>query len=129
MPWWSWVLIWVSLLACTLLVLVLGGVHIVRKGLALMREAGEALGQLSPAIRVADGTAAEERADAGGRADDGGALSAAPAPGSAVFAEPAAMRREYAEGRARRREARRERRVERRRLRGQPQSLRDLGLI
>ena len=102
MPWWSWVLIWVSLLACTLLVLVLGGVHIVRKGLALMREAGEALGQLSPALRVADGTAAEERA---------------------------VMRREYAEGREKRRAARRDRRVERRRLRGQPQSLRDLGLI
>ena len=117
MPWWSWVLIWVSLLACTLAVLVLGGVYLVRKGLALMREAGDALGRLSPA------------GPADGPADDGGPRPGAPVPGSAVFAEPAVMRREYAEGREKRRAARRDRRVERRRLRGQPQSLRDLGLI
>ena len=117
MPWWSWVLFWVSLLACTLLVLVLGAVHLVRKGLALMRETGEALGQLSPDTRP------------GEAADDGGAPLSAAVPGSAVFADPAVVRREYAEGREHRRAARRDRRVERRRLRGQPQSLRDLGLL
>ena len=122
MPWWSWVLIWVSLVACTLLVLVLGAVHLVRKGLALMRDAGGALERLTPASSLGEGPG--EAA-----ADDGGARLGARAPGSAVFADPAAMRREYAEGRERRRAARRERRVERRRLRGQPQSLRDLGLI
>ncbi len=98
--------------------LVLGGVHIVRKGLALMREVGEALGEFSPAGRPTQGPE-----------DDGGTRPGAPVPGSAVFADPAAMRLEYAEGRERRSAARRDRRVERRRLRGQPQSLKDLGLI
>lgn len=121
MPWWSWVLIWVSLLACTLLVLVLGAVHLVRKGLALMRETGESLGRLSPDARPGQSP--------GEAADDGGAPLSAAVPGSAVFADPAVVRREYAEGREHRRAARRDRRVERRRLRGQPQSLRDLGLL
>ena len=121
MPWWSWVLIWVCLLACTLLVLVLGGVHLFRKGLAVMHGVSEALGEAFPADRGAAGP--------GDAADDGGTQPVAPAPGSAVFADPAVMRRQYAEGREARRAARRDRRVERRRLRGQAQSLRDLGLI
>jgi hypothetical protein len=46
-----------------------------------------------------------------------------------VFADPDLMRREYEEGRELRRLSRRDRRVARRRRRGQPQSLHDLGLI
>ncbi|GAB4100047.1 hypothetical protein [Sinomonas halotolerans] len=116
MPWWSWVLIWVALGACALLVLVLGAVFIVRKGLRTMEAFGTELERVMPSSRALD-------------PDDGGlAPSAGPAPGSAVFADPAQVRREYAEGREERRLARRDRRVQRRALRGQPQSLADLGL-
>jgi hypothetical protein len=121
-PWWSWVLIWVALGACTLAFLVLAAVYLVRKGLAVVRDAGAALGELT----TRPSTVAAAEADA---AHDGGGSPLRRAPGSAVFADPRLMRREYEEGRELRRLGRRDRRVERRRLRGQPQSLRDLGLI
>ncbi|BCT76235.1 hypothetical protein SCMU_20770 [Sinomonas cyclohexanicum] len=126
MPWWSWVLIWVALVACTLVVLLLGGIHLFRKGVALARGAGEALDQLTARPSARTPTLAD--------AHDGDAAPHAPAaaparrPGSAVFADPAQMRREYEDGREQRRLARRDRRVARRRARGQMQSLRDLGL-
>ncbi|GAB3285629.1 hypothetical protein GCM10027449_31060 [Sinomonas notoginsengisoli] len=112
MPWWSWILIWVALGACALLTLVLGGIYLFRKGLTAMRAAGEALEQVAdrrPAVPVPS-------------------APAGPVPGSAVFADPEQMRREYDEGREQRRVARRDRRVARRRARGQMQSLTDLGL-
>ncbi|GAA2197131.1 hypothetical protein [Sinomonas flava] len=118
MPWWSWVLIWVALSACTVTFLVLAGVYLVRKGLALMRDASAALGEIAERPPAAEGPAHDHEASPSRRA-----------PGSAVFADPDLMRREYEEGRELRRLSRRDRRVERRRLRGQPQSLHDLGLI
>ncbi|MDQ4491382.1 hypothetical protein RBS60_14370 [Sinomonas sp. ASV486] len=122
MPWWSWILIWVALGACTLLVLLLGGIYLFRKGVAVMRGAGEALDQ------VAARPARTATADDAALAALAPALAGPWAPGSAVFADPAQMRREYEEGRERRRLARRDRRVARRRERGQMQSLSDLGL-
>lgn len=122
MPWWSWILIWVALGACTLVVLLLGGIYLFRKGVAVMRGAGEALDQVAA------------RPDRTATADDAARAALAPAPaglrapGSAVFADPVQMRREYEEGRERRRLARRDRRLARRRERGQMQSLSDLGL-
>ncbi|MGT2460639.1 hypothetical protein [Sinomonas atrocyanea] len=43
MPWWSWILIWVALVACTLVGLLLGGIYLFRKGMAVMRGAAEDL--------------------------------------------------------------------------------------
>lgn len=122
MPWWSWILIWVALGACTLVVLLLGGIYLFRKGVAVMRGAGEALDQVAA------------HPGRTGLADDPALAAPAPGPagvripGSAVFADPARMRREYEEGREQRRLGRRDRRVARRRERGQMQSLSDLGL-
>lgn len=126
MPWWSWILIWVALVACTLVVLLLGGIYLFRKGVALMRGAGEALDQLTARRSLPGGDAAAHDG-----AGEPSAAAAAPArvPGSAVFADPVLMRREYEDGREKRRLARRDRRVARRRDRGQMQSLADLGLI
>lgn len=117
MPWWSWVLIWVALAACTVVVLLLSGIYLFRKGMGVVRGASSALEQIG------------SRGPAVAAADDGAPSPARRAPGSAVFADPARMRREYDEGREARRLARRDRRIARRRKRGQRQSLRDLGLL
>jgi pyruvate/2-oxoglutarate dehydrogenase complex dihydrolipoamide acyltransferase (E2) component len=124
-PWWSWILIWVALGACALVVLLLGALYLFRKVAALVRGAGEALEQVT--VRTGPEMAGVVADGAPSVHGDGPAAPAA-RPGSAVFADPARMRREYEDGRERRRLARRDRRVARRRERGQMQSLRDLGL-
>jgi hypothetical protein len=121
-PWWFWVLLWAALLLGSVASAGVAGYWLVRKGLAVLREAGDSLGRLSPTSGW----------EAGGEADDDGADLAEDnpsVPGSAVFADPDDMVRAYAQGRAARRDGRRRRRIERRAHRGQPQSLRDLGLI
>ena len=127
MPWWSWVLIWVALAACTLVVLLLGGIYLFRKGAALMRGAGEALDRVAGRPMAVERVLDDSAHDAAS-APHTPRPAAARVPGSAVFADPAQMRREYEEGHERRRLARRDRRVARRRERGQMQSLSDLGL-
>ncbi|MFD5277789.1 hypothetical protein ACFWIX_09540 [Pseudarthrobacter sp. NPDC058362] len=119
MPWWSWILIWVSLVALALLFYVLLGIRLFRQFMATMADlgaAGEQLGRLGPldsAARDAATKAANARL----------AL-----PGSAVFASPAAMRHDYEASKAVRSEQRRRRRVQRKADRGQPQRLGDLDL-
>ncbi|AMM32715.1 hypothetical protein SA2016_2043 [Sinomonas atrocyanea] len=116
MPWWSWILIWVALVACTLVGLLLGGIYLFRKGMAVMRGAAEDLERVTA------------RPPAAQTADDAGPAVVVRVPGSAVFADPERLREEYERGREQRRLARRDRRVARRRERGQMQSLSDLGL-
>jgi hypothetical protein len=119
-PWWFWVLLWAVLAVGGLAAAAIAGYWLFRKGFAVVRDAGESLERLVP-----------DTSRESAQADDDGAPAQeqnAPAAGSAVFAHPAAMAQSYAEGKALRREARRRRRIERRALRGQPQSLRDLGL-
>lgn len=113
MPWWSWILLWVALIAVSLLCYVLLGVRLFRKFMATVRElsaAGEALGH-RPHLR--------ERDD-----DDGGAP--ADVFGAAVFASPEEMRHDYMTAKASRQEVRRQKRVKRKAERGQPQSLHDI---
>jgi hypothetical protein len=112
MPWWSWILIWVALVAVALLFYVLLGIRLFRQFMATVKDlaaAGEKLGHLSP-VEVAG-----EPADPSG-----------PLPGSAVFASPAVMRHDYEASKSSRREDRRLRRVQRKKDRGQPQALTDL---
>lgn len=116
MPWWSWILLWVALIAVSLLCYVLLGIRLFRKIMATLRElsaAGAKLGQLPPAP--------EPREEDG---DDAGTQQ--PLPGSAVFASPEQMRHDYFAAKASRRELRRQRRVKRKAERGQPQSLHDI---
>ncbi len=109
MPWWSWILIWVALVALSLLFYLLLGIRLFRQFMAMMQDlgaAGEKLGHIGP-LPKADST---DRAGSGG----------------AVFASPAVMRHDYEASTSSRREERRLRRVQRKRDRGQPQALGDL---
>lgn len=113
MPWWSWILIWIALVALSLLFYVLLGIRLFRQFMATVKDlgaAGEKLGHLNlalPPVRESLQKEAEQ-------------------PGFAVFASPARMRHDYHTSKSSRREDRRERRVQRRTDRGQRQSLGDL---
>jgi hypothetical protein len=112
MPWWSWILLWVALVALSLLFYVLLGIRLFRQFMATVRDlgaAGEKLGQLGPFQEQEEPAAAP-----------------ATLPGSAVFASPAVMRHDYDASTSARREERRRRRVQRKADRGQPQALGDL---
>lgn len=83
--------------------------------MAVMRDlgaAGEKLGQIQPSA-----------ADLETQGDDNGRE-----PGWAVFASPDQVRHDYLTSKSSRRELRRQRRVQRKRDRNQPQSLHDLDL-
>jgi len=116
MPWWSWILIWIALIALSLLFYVLLGIRLYRQFMAVMKDlgaAGEKVGHLAPAAAIdVDGTP----------------WPGSTPPGTAIFASRARMRHDYDASKSSRREGRRQRRVQRRRERGQPQSLRDLDL-
>jgi hypothetical protein len=112
MPWWSWILIWVALVALSLLLYVLLGIRLFRQFMATMKDlgaAGEKLGHLGP-VEQPDKVRDPSR----------------PQPGSAVFASPTVMRHDYEASKSFRREERRLKRVQRRTDRGQPQALGDL---
>jgi hypothetical protein len=123
MPWWSWILIWIALVALSLLFYVLLGVRLFRQFMATMRDlgaAGERFG--APLDDLPDHVALSgnpEEAVAGCQRHS--AL-----PGSAVFASPVQMRHDYLTSKSSRREDRRQRRVQRKADRGQPQALRDI---
>ena len=111
MPWWSWILIWIALVALSLLFYVLLGIRLFRQFMATLKDlgaAGDRLGHLSPGVPPA----APEQA--------------AHAQGAAVFASPVQMRHDYEASKSSRREQRRLRRVQRKTDRGQPQALGDL---
>lgn len=106
MPWWSWIVIWVAVTAVALLLYVLIGIRLFRKFMAVLGEVQSAGSRLSFAPPAPSPVAADSL--------------------PAVFLDPAAARRRYEDGKAERKEARRERRVERRHLRGQPRAWRDI---
>jgi hypothetical protein len=113
MPWWSWILIWIALVAVSLLFYVLLGIRLYRQFMAVLKDlsaAGAKLGHLAPAV-----------------AGDAQPSVQAP-PGAAVFASPSQMRHDYDASKSSRKEDRRQRRVQRKNDKGQPQSLRDLDL-
>jgi hypothetical protein len=125
MPWWSWIVIWIALVALSLLFFVVLGVRLFRVFMTTARELGDAAERFS---RFPSGPDAGGE-DAGGvdsGADPGTASGARPFPGSAVFASPDEVRHDYRTSKIARQEARRLRRVQRKADRGQPQSLRDI---
>ena len=115
MPWWSWIVIWIALVALSLLLFVVLGVRLFRAFMATTRELGEAAERFS-----------QFPSGAGPGPGPAAAPGARPVPGSAVFASPVRMRHDYHAARISRQEARRLRRVRRKADRGQPQSLRDI---
>jgi hypothetical protein len=122
MPWWSWIVIWIALVALSLLFFVVLGARLFRQFMATVKEldaAGERLSAFPPAPGHA------ENAGPGG---DGTAAGSGPLPepGSAVFASPVQMGHDYRASKRARLEARRQRRIQRKTDRGQPQRLRDI---
>ncbi|MGY2746643.1 hypothetical protein ACQCSU_01300 [Pseudarthrobacter sp. O4] len=131
MPWWSWIVIWIALVALSLLFFVVLGVRLFRQFMTTAREAGEAGARFShlPSSPVAPGSAAVHRDAVDSNGAEAAAASGPPAePGSAVFASPARMRHDYHASKLSRQEGRRLRRVRRKTDRGQPQRLHDIGL-
>jgi hypothetical protein len=111
MPWWSWILLWIALVAVSLLFYVLLGIRLFRQFMATLSDlgdAGEKLGNFVPT-----GLPAQP-------------VQPAMPPGAAVFASPVQMRHDYHASKSARRVDRRLRRVQRRTDRGQRQSLADL---
>ncbi|MFC9772875.1 MULTISPECIES: hypothetical protein [unclassified Pseudarthrobacter] len=115
MPWWFWILLWVALVAVSLLFYFVLGVRLFRNFMATVKElgaAGDKLGHIGPLP--------------GADPHDHQAGIGPQAAGSAVFASPADMRHDYEASKSSRREDRRLRRVQRKKDRGQPQALTDL---
>jgi hypothetical protein len=120
MPWWSWILIWIALIALSLLFYVLMGIRLWRKFMATVKElgaAGDKLGHLPDPGAVPE-PATDLLADP--------AAATQTVPGAAVFASPHQMRHDYHASKSSRVEARRQRRMRRKAERGQPQALRDI---
>lgn len=118
MPWWSWILIWIALIALSLSFYALLGIRLFRQFMATMKdlaEAGERLGTFSDEQGV-EGTAVTRR------------QAGEPVPGEAIFASRVQSLQDYQSAKAERQAARRDRRVARRRDRNQLQSLSDIGL-
>ena len=134
MPWWSWIVIWIALIALSLLFIGVLGVRLFRQFMATAKELGEA-GERFSAVGTPPATSGSAVVQAGGISSDGddsdtGSAGTVPQaePGSAVFAPPEAMRQNYHASKAARQEARRIRRIRRKTERGQPQALRDIDL-
>ncbi len=123
MPWWSWIVIWIALVALSLLFFVVLGVRLFRQFMATVKELGEA-GERFSAFPAAAAPSADRPAPTATAA--GPAADRPPEPGSAVFASPVQMGHDYRASKAARQEARRQRRVQRKADRGQPQRLRDI---
>jgi hypothetical protein len=118
MPWWSWIVIWIALVALSLLFFGVLGIRLFRQFMATVKDLEQAGDRFSTFPSVAR--------DAGDADAAPGSSSTAPDPGSAVFASPVQMGHEYRAAKLARQETRRRRRVQRKLERGQPQRLHDL---
>ena len=129
MPWWSWIVIWIALIALSLLFFVVLGVRLYRQFMATVKELGEA-GERFSTLPSGPGTLRSADVHLGrvgsGVDDAGDGSRPLPEPGSAVFASPVQMRHDYRASKFARQEARRMRRIQRKTDRGQPQRLRDI---
>jgi hypothetical protein len=126
MPWWSWILIWISLVALSLLFYGVLGVRLYRQCMITLKELGEAADRFSGPPSAAGAVTAAATVDAGAPA--GTSPSRRLLPGDAVFASPALVRNHYHASKLSRQNARRLRRIQRKKDRGQPQALRDIEL-
>lgn len=130
MPWWSWIVIWIALIALSLLFFGVLGLRLYRQAMTTLEELGEAAERFSHLPSPLDPEARPATADAddgtGAGAPDGTDTGLRPLPGDAVFASPVRMRHDYHASKFARQNARRLRRIQRKKDRGQPQALRDI---
>lgn len=113
MLWWMWIVLWVALVAVSVIFLVVVGFGVFRRGMRTLGEFGEAM----------------DRFDVNVPADADNAPVAASVPGipvPAVFSAPVDVRAARESAKLRRIDDRRSRRVGRRDRRGQPQLLQDM---
>lgn len=122
-------MIWIALVALSLLFFVVLGVRLYRQFMATVKELGEA-GERFSAFPSGNGTLSSADVHAGHVASEGDEAgdgsSPLREPGSAVFASPVRMRHDYRASKFARKETRRLRRIQRKKDRGQPQRLRDI---
>ncbi|WP_303389089.1 hypothetical protein [Arthrobacter sp.] len=116
MPWWSWILIWVALVALSLLFIAFLAFKVWRDASATARTFADV---------------SEERGTYWDQSLERAAVAHVPepratVPGSAVFATPEKMKDDYLAAKEERRFDRLQKRVARRKERGQLQSLRDI---
>lgn len=127
MPWWSWILLWIALVALSLLFYAFLGFRLFRQAMATFKELGEAGSRLGPSgHRLSDPIPDLDPDTLAKDGPEAGRLTQSLPPGLAVFASPEQMRLEYHAGKAARQERRRARRVQPKADRGQPQRLRDI---
>jgi hypothetical protein len=130
MPWWSWILIWIALVAVSLLFFGVLGLRLYRQAMTTLEELGEAAERFShmpsPSGSGAGSAMADTGAPDGTVAPDVTVAGPRPVPGDAVFGSPARMRHDYHASKFARQNARRLRRIQRKKDRGQPQALRDI---
>ena len=131
MPWWSWIVIWIALVALSLLFFVVLGARLFRTFMATVKELGEA-GERFSTFPSGPGTSGSADVHPGRVGSDGGDAGDGSGPravaGSAVFASPVQMGHDYRASKSARKETRRQRRVQRKADRGQPQRLHDIEL-
>lgn len=130
MPWWSWIVIWIALVALSLLFFVVLGARLFRKFMATVKELGEAGERFStfPSAAAPSADSTDGPGTDGARGDGAAGMEPPAGPGSAVFASPIQMGHDYRAAKSARQEARRRRRVQRKLDRGQPQRLHDIEL-
>ena len=117
MLWWMWIVLWVAVVAVSVIFLAIVGFRVFRRGVRTLGEFGEAMDRL------------EVNADRGEKVDESadglhGGVPGIPVP--AVFSDPEDVRAAARSAQADRRLGRRTKRVVKRAHRGQPQLLRDL---
>lgn len=116
MPWWSWIVIWIALVALALLYVILLGLKVWRGANKTMRSISGVGQNLTDRWESQSVLAAEQWLTA----------SSTETQGEAVFATPEQMKDDYLASKKQRSFARLNRRVARRNERGQLQSWRDI---
>ena len=116
MPWWSWILIWIALLAVSLLFVAFLAFKLWQGAMATMRTFSHVSAEVTQ-----NWDSSLERAEVQHVTEPRNVV-----PGAAVFATPEKMQQDSLAAKEERRFARLQRRVARRKERGQLQSLRDI---
>jgi len=118
LPWWFWFLLWTVLVLATVLVAVLAGFRLFKRGMAVVESLGAAADQIGEGLSR-PGTVVEYTPNP----------RRYPHGTDATHSDPEKIRKLRDKGQAERIEARRLRRVARRTERGQAQNMRDLRLF
>lgn len=118
LPWWFWVLLWTVLALATLLLAVLAGFRLFKRGMSVVDALGAAADHVSAGLSQ-PGTVVAYTEN----------TRRYPHGTDATHGDPEEIRAQRSIGKAERIEARRVRRVTRRAERGQAQNMRDLRLF